>query len=116
LEQPKKSITPIQLTEDHGGKLLTARVSGKPVNEDYEHFVPEFERLAKQHRKLRVLFGMTGFHGGTPGALGADTKFAMHHFHEHRPVGSRRREEVAGGNGNFLQALRQCDCSILRTH
>ena len=73
---------PIQLTENHGGKLITVHVSGKLVKEDYEHFVPEFERLVKQHGKLRVLFDMTGFHGWTLGALWADTKFAMHHFHD----------------------------------
>jgi hypothetical protein len=37
--------------------------SAGAVKEDYEHFVPEFERLVRQHGKLRVLFDMTGFHG-----------------------------------------------------
>ena len=45
---------PIQLNEETG-KLAAA---------DYEHLVPEFERL----------------HGWTAGALWADTKFAIHHF------------------------------------
>ena len=71
---------PIQLTEESCGKILVVHVSGKLVKADYEHFVPEFERLVRLHAKLRVLFDMTGFHGWTAGALWADTKFAMHHF------------------------------------
>lgn len=46
----------------------------------YEHFVPEFERLVRQHGKLRVLFEMTGFHGWEIGALWEDIKFDIKHF------------------------------------
>ena len=70
----------IQLIEENGGKLLVVHVSEKLVKADYEHFVPEFERLVKLHGKLCVLFDMTNFHGWTAGALWEDTKFAMHHF------------------------------------
>ena len=34
-------------------RLFEVQVSGKLVHEDYEHFVPEFERLVKQHGKIR---------------------------------------------------------------
>ena len=71
---------PIQLKEQDGGKTLAVHVSGKLAAADYEHFVPEFERLVGIHGKLRLLFDMTGFHGWTAGALWEDTKFAMHHF------------------------------------
>jgi hypothetical protein len=71
---------PIHLKEENAGKLLSVHVSGKLEKADYEHFVPEFERLLRLHGKLRVMFDMTGFHGWTAGALWADTKFAMHHF------------------------------------
>lgn len=71
---------PIQLKEDSEGKTLTVRVSGKLVKDDYEHFVPEFDRLANLYGKLRVLFEMIDFHGWTAGALWEDTKFAVHHF------------------------------------
>ena len=37
---------PIQLNEENGGKLLAVHVSGKLAKADYEHFVPEFERLS----------------------------------------------------------------------
>jgi len=71
---------PINLTEENGGKQLAVHVTGKLAAADYEHFVPEFERLVRLHGKLRVLFDMTGLHGWTSGAFWEDTKFAMHHF------------------------------------
>lgn len=71
---------PIQLREETGGKVLVVHVSGKLATADYEHVVPEFERLVREHGKLRVLFDMTSFHGWTAGALWEDTKFAVHHF------------------------------------
>ncbi|MGK0186294.1 MAG: hypothetical protein ACI9R3_002077 [Verrucomicrobiales bacterium] len=71
---------PIQIKENQDGKSIAVHVSGKLAKEDYEHFVPEFERLVGLHGKLRVLFDMTDFHGWTAGALWEDTKFAMHHF------------------------------------
>jgi hypothetical protein len=73
---------PIQLKEENEGRLLAVHVSGKLEKADYEHFVPEFERLVRQHGKLRILFDMTEFHGWTVGALWEDTKFAMHHFRD----------------------------------
>jgi SpoIIAA-like len=53
---------PIQLSEENGGTVLAVHVSGKLVKSDYEQFVPEFDRLVRQHGKLCVLFDMTGFH------------------------------------------------------
>lgn len=71
---------PIQLNEESGGTLLAVHISGKLEKADYEHFVPEFERLVRQHGKLRLLFVMTDFHGWDAGALWADIKFATKHF------------------------------------
>ncbi|MDI1314755.1 STAS/SEC14 domain-containing protein [Prosthecobacter sp.] len=71
---------PIQLKEESDGNVVVVHVSGKLVTEDYEHFVPEFERLVGVHGKLRVLFDMKEFHGWTSGAVWQDTKFALHHF------------------------------------
>ena len=70
----------IKLNEETGGKVLVVHVSGKLVKADYEHFVPEFERLIRQHGKLSVLFDMTGFHGWEVAAMWEDTKFAIKHF------------------------------------
>lgn len=71
---------PIKLSENNEGKTVSVHVTGKLIKDDYEHFVPEFDRLVGLHGKLRILFDMTDFHGWTAGALWEDTKFAMHHF------------------------------------
>jgi SpoIIAA-like len=76
----KESKMSIQLNEENGGKVLVVHVSGKLAKADYEHFVPEFERLVRQHGKLSLLFDMTGFHGWEVSALWEDTKFAIKHF------------------------------------
>jgi hypothetical protein len=73
---------PIQLNEEHGGKLLVIHVCGQLTKEDYEKILPEFERLVWLHVKLRVLFEMTDFQGWTAGALWEDTKFEMHHLND----------------------------------
>lgn len=63
-----------------GGRVLTVHVRGKLTKADYEQFVPVFERLARQHGKLRVLFDMTDFHGWEAGAAWEDFKFGVEHF------------------------------------
>jgi hypothetical protein len=47
---------PIQLDEEDGGKLLAVHVSGKLTKAEYQQVVPEFERLVRQHGKLRIIF------------------------------------------------------------
>ena len=42
--------------------------------------MPEFERLALQHGKLRVLFDVTDFHGWELSAAWEDLKFGTKHF------------------------------------
>ena len=87
---------PIQLNEENGGKILAVHVSGKLVKADYEHFVPEFERLVRQHGKLRVLFDMTGFHGWEAGASWEDFKFGVAHFADIERlavVGEKKRQQ-----------------------
>jgi hypothetical protein len=71
---------PIQITEKNEGKVLEARVSGKLAHEDYQHFVPEFERLVKKRGKIRVLFEMTDFHGWEAAAIWDDIKFDVKHY------------------------------------
>jgi MFS superfamily sulfate permease-like transporter len=71
---------PIQLNEENGGKVLILHISGKLVKADYEHFVNEFERLIRQHGKLRVLFDMGDLHGWDAGAAWEDIKFDIKHF------------------------------------
>ena len=47
---------------------------------DFDHFVPEFERFASLHGKLRVLFDLTGFHGWEAGALWDEIQFDIKHY------------------------------------
>jgi hypothetical protein len=68
------------LHEKDGGTVLEVAVSGKLTHADYDHFVPAFERLVKEHGKIRVLFRMTDFHGWEAAALWDDIKFDLKHF------------------------------------
>lgn len=68
------------LDEIGGHKVLIVRASNKLSKEDYEHFVPEVERLIKQEGKIRLLFEMHDFHGWEAGALWEDIKFDYKHF------------------------------------
>jgi hypothetical protein len=73
---------PVTLQEEAGGKVLVARLGGKLTKEDYEHFLPEVERLIRQHGKIRMLVQMHDFHGWTVGALWEDVKFDLKHFRD----------------------------------
>jgi len=70
----------VELHQEADGKILNVRVSGKLAKEDYERFVPEFEKLIEQHGKIRVLFRMDDFHGWKVAALWEDVKFDFKHF------------------------------------
>ncbi len=70
----------VETKELDGGKILEVHVSGKLSKVDYEHFVPEAERLIGQHKKIRILMEMRDFHGWEAAALWADIKFDLKHF------------------------------------
>ncbi len=70
----------ILLNEKNTANVLAVRVSGKLIKEDYDSLVPEFERLLKEHGKLRILFEMVDFHGWRGDALWEDIKFEFKHF------------------------------------
>lgn len=69
-----------RLSEKDGGKVLEVAVNGKLTHGDYVRFIPEFERLVKQHGKIRVLFEMSDFHGWDATALWDDVKLDLKHF------------------------------------
>jgi hypothetical protein len=71
---------PVQLEEEDNGRILEVRVTGKLVHEDYQRFVPEFDRLIKQHGKIRVLFEMVDFHGWELQAAWDDLKLGVKHL------------------------------------
>jgi SpoIIAA-like len=71
---------PVTMEQKDGGKVLEVRVTGKLVHQDYERFVPEFDRLIQQHGKVRLLFEMVDFHGWEPQAAWDDLKLGVRHF------------------------------------
>lgn len=87
----------IRLEQEDDGKVLAIRVSEKLTRADYELLTPEFERLIRQHGKIRMLFGMTGFHGWDAGAAWEDLKLDIkHHAHIERiaMVGDKKWQHV----------------------
>jgi SpoIIAA-like len=72
----------IKLTEKLDGKILEVSVSGKLTDQDYQMFVPEFDRLAKQHGKIRVLFEMCQFHGWEAKAAWDDLKLGVKYYRD----------------------------------
>jgi hypothetical protein len=71
---------PIRFNEEDGGRVLVLQISGTLVKAVYGEFELEFERLVRQHGKLRVLFDITGLQGWDAGAIWADIKFDIKHF------------------------------------
>jgi hypothetical protein len=71
---------PIKLTELKDATVLEVTATGKLTDEDYQqHFIPEIERLTSQHRKIRLFFEMTQFHGWEPKAAWDDLKLNLKH-------------------------------------
>ena len=70
----------VDLREEAGGKVLEIKLSGTLTKEDYEHFVPEVDRLIRQHGKVRMLVQMHDFDGWSSGAWWQDLKFDLKHF------------------------------------
>jgi hypothetical protein len=71
---------PVQLQEKDNGRILEVRVTGKLVHEDYQRFVPEFDRLVKRQGRIRLLFEMSDFHGWELQAAWDDLKLGVKHF------------------------------------
>lgn len=69
----------MQWREQNDGKILEIQASGKLAHDDYVNFVPEFDRLVKQHGMVNVLFDMVDFHGWTARALWDDIKLDLRH-------------------------------------
>lgn len=94
---------PIQLDEENGGSVLVIRVSGKLAKADYDHFVPRFEQLVREHGRLRVLFDMTAFHGWDAGALWEDIKFDVRHFADIERLAMVGEEKWQHGMATFCK-------------
>jgi hypothetical protein len=70
----------IQFYESDDGKLLHITASGKLSHQDYQQFMPEFERVIRQNGKIRILLEMRDFHGWQGTALWDDMKMDFKHF------------------------------------
>jgi hypothetical protein len=70
----------VQLNETNNGRIFEVKVTDKLTADDYKQFVPEFERLVRQHDKISLLFEMLDFHGWEAAALWKDIKFDLKHF------------------------------------
>jgi hypothetical protein len=83
----------------------------------FEQFVPEVERLVREHGKLRLLFDMTGFQGWEVSAGWEDFKFGVEHFADMERlamVGETRWQHGMARNGDVLQAVHNSDGPLLR--
>jgi hypothetical protein len=107
---------PIQLNEENGGSILVIHVGGKLAKADYEHFVSEFERLVRQHGKLRVLFDMTGFNGWEGSALRDEINFDLEHFFDIERLAMVGDKKMGESNERSLQTVHHGHGPILRSH
>ena len=85
----------LTVNTENGHRILVVRASGKLSQEDYDHFVPEVDRLIREG-KIRLLFEMQDFHGWEAGALWEDIKFDVKHF------GDIERLALVGDKKSFL--------------
>ena len=99
----------LTLNEEAGGKILLVKISGKLSKEDYQRFVPDVERLIKDHGKIRILVQMHDFHGWELGALWEDIKFDMKHFGDIERLALVGESKWEAGMAAFCKPLR---CSI----
>ena len=67
------SIT-LETTRD---RTITVHATGKLRAEDYEHFVPDVDKLIEENGTIRILFDMEDFHGCEPGAAWDDLKLGF---------------------------------------
>jgi hypothetical protein len=72
----------VQLHPEADGNILAVEARGTLRRDDYEQFVPEFERLIQERGKIRVLFEMHDFHGWDAGAIWEDLKLDFRHFND----------------------------------
>ncbi len=92
----------IEISEPEAG-IVQVKVTGKLSEEDYNRFVPELERLIKQHGKISVLFQMHDFHGWQAGALWEDLKFDLKHFADIDRLAMVGEKKWQKGMSNFCR-------------
>jgi len=76
--------------------VLTMQLSGKLTKEDFDIFVPELERMIKDHSCIRLIVTLDDFHGWTSAAAWEDGKFGLRHYSDIERmaiVGDKRWEQ-----------------------
>ena len=106
---------PVHLGEEDGGKVLVVHVSGKLVKADYEKFVPEFDRLVREHGKVRLLFDMKAFHGWDAGAAWEDFKLGVQHFADIERLAMVGDTKWQHGMARILQAVYESGGPVFRS-
>lgn len=71
---------PISIQEHDGGRTFEVTARGKLEKEDYEEFLPLFEKRLEEHGQIGILFVMTDFDGFEMWALWEDIKFEWNHY------------------------------------
>lgn len=71
---------PIEIKQDDGEGLLNITLAGTIDKNDYRALVAEFTRLVGLQGKLRLLLGMTHFHGWDTDAHWEEMKFDIKHL------------------------------------
>jgi len=103
----------IRTNEPSDGNFPDVHVGEILSQPDYLRFVPEFDRLAGQHRKSRVLSDPTGFHCRKAAAMWEEIKFDVKHNAGVEPfamVGDVRWQCV------MLQPIHENKIAMLRSH
>ena len=93
----------IEVKQQEHGNVVDVMVTGRLTTDDYEHFVPEVERLIRKHGKVRVLFDMHDFHGWTPGAMWEDIKFDARHFRDIERLALVGEQKWEAGMASFCK-------------
>lgn len=75
----EKGPTMMEIRDESQTDRVTIDVRGKLTKEDYDRFVPKFERLADNSGPLRLLIVLEDFQGWEPAALWEDVKFDVSH-------------------------------------
>lgn len=99
---------PIALNPEQDGKVLVVELVGTLAKEDYKPLTEEFQRLAAQHGKIRVLLDMTRFEGWDMAALWQEAKFDLQHLNKMERlavIGDKRwQHAIAAGAKPFTPA------------
>ncbi len=71
-----------EIHEESGGRCIGLKVDGKLLHADYEGFVPQFEKLIKEHGSIRCCIELTNMEGYQLRAIWDEMKFDVKHIRQ----------------------------------